>query len=95
MRLTVRVLLLTIAVSLGVREGGDPNSDTLALELRTQVAMTPAGLVIQAVLVPAAAGGTRHVCVLPAVRLRENETQREVIDAVVNRAAECALRSSQ
>ena len=88
MRLAVRALLLTLVLALGVRQGGNPNSDTLALELGTEVVMTVEGPVILPVFVPAKMA---RRCSLPAVTSRPNETQSEIIAAVVNRGAECSL----
>jgi hypothetical protein len=94
MRLTVRAFLLTVGLALGVREGGNPNSDNLALELSTEVVMTNAGPVIQPALVPVRARSARPICAVPSVIFRANTTQNEMIAAVVNRAAECALQEA-
>lgn len=71
-----------------MRQGGNPNSDTLALELGTEVVMTVEGPVIQLVLVPVKIA--RHTCSLPRIS-RPGATANEMIAAVVNRAAECSL----
>jgi hypothetical protein len=89
MRLAGRALLLTIGLALAVREGGNPNADTIALELRTEVVMTAEGLVILPVFVPATAKIARR-CSLPTIS-RPGATESEMIAAKLNRAAECAL----
>lgn len=80
--------MLTLVLALAVRQGGNPNADTLALELGTEVVMTVEGPVIQPVLVPVKIA--QHTCSLPRIS-RPGATANEMIEAVVNRAAECSL----
>jgi hypothetical protein len=87
MRLATRALLFTIVFAIAVREGGNPNSDDLALELGTEVAMTVEGPLILPVLVPT---GIARRCSLPTIS-RPGALDDEMIAAVVNRAAECSL----
>jgi hypothetical protein len=87
MRFPVRMFLLTVLLTLGVQQGGSPNSDTLAQELTTGVVMTDEGPVIVPVFVSAK---TRHKCLLPTIS-RPGASEKELIAAVVNRAAECAI----
>jgi hypothetical protein len=88
MRLAIRLLSLTVILAFGVRQGGNPNTDTLARELGTEVAMTVEGPVFLPVFAPAKMG---RRCSLPTVTSRADETQSEMIAAIVNRAAECSL----
>jgi hypothetical protein len=87
MRFAGRILLLIALVALGVRQGGNPNSDTLALQLTTEVVMTVGGPVIVPVVAQAKIA---RECPLPIIS-HAGATEKELIAAVVNRAAECAV----
>ena len=87
MRVPVRMFLLTVLLALGVQQGGNPNSDTLAQELTTGVVMTAEGSVIVPVVAPARFA---RRCSLPNIS-RPGATGNEIIAAVINRVAECAI----
>ena len=90
MRSAGRVGLLTLILMLGVREAGNPDSDTIAMELRTEVVMTASGPVIVPVLAPAKKA---RRCSLPTIS-RPGATENEMLAAVVNRAEECAIQEA-
>jgi len=87
MRFPVRMFLLTVLLTLGVQQGGNPNSYILAQELTTGVVMTVEGSVIVPVVAPARFA---RRCSLPNIS-RPGATGNEIIAAVINRAAECAI----
>jgi hypothetical protein len=90
MRFATRVILLIAILTFGVRQGGNPDADTLALELQTEVVMTVGGPAILPVFVPRKLA---HKCSLPSVNSRANETQRQIIAAIANRAVKCAVEN--
>lgn len=91
MRLAIRLLSVAVILTFGARHGGNPAADTIAMELKTEVVMTAWGLAIVPVVAPAKVA---RGCSLPTVNFRAYETQRQVIEAVVNRELECSLRDA-
>ena len=91
MRLAARWIVVIVALSLGVRKAGNPISDSLKLELRTELVMTVYGPVIYPVLVPVNAGIARHRCAEVTAVSRLNMPGADVLDVRLREAIECIL----
>ncbi len=93
MRSAGRVVFLALGLALGVRETGKPDSDTIPMELRTEVFMTGEGFSLVPVFLPVTAH-PRRSCARETGDSRASMTGNEIIAAVANRAVECSLLDS-